>query len=76
MKKTVIFIFVMIFIQTLYSCKKDDSRTCTQCSSPQTPSFELCEESNGNASINGEDTGTSYDVYLENLQQDGVTCGN
>ncbi|MCW5519905.1 hypothetical protein J1N09_08655 [Aureitalea sp. L0-47] len=60
----------------LFSCKSDDSVTCTTCSAPQTLDFQLCEESDGNASVNGENTGTPYNIYLQDLQADGVTCGN
>jgi hypothetical protein len=59
----------------LVSCKKDDARTCTSCSSDQTPAFELCRESNGNASVNGQDTGTDYDLYLDDLEAAGTNCG-
>jgi len=57
------------------SCSNEDKVTCTTCQSEQTPNFELCKESNGNASVNGEDTGVKYDIYLANLQETGVTCG-
>lgn len=60
----------------LFSCKKDDSRTCTTCTSDQTFEFEVCRESNGNAFVNGADTGTDYDVYLSGLEDAGATCGN
>jgi len=59
----------------VFSCKDDDSRSCTTCNSPQTMSFEVCEESDGNASVNGEDTGTRYDIYIEGLAEAGATCG-
>jgi len=59
----------------IFACKEDDSRSCISCSSDQTPTFELCRESNGNASVNGEDTGTQYEVYLAGLEEVGTTCG-
>ncbi len=74
MKKTAS-LFSFIFIVLLFSCKSDDTRTCTTCSAPLTLDFELCEESDGNASVNGENTGTPYDVYLNDLKADGTTCG-
>ena len=58
------------------SCKKDSSPSCLTCSSPQTPNFEVCEENDGNASVNGENTGTSYSVYLSGLESTGTSCGN
>ena len=58
------------------SCKEDDSRSCTTCNSPQTMAFEVCEESDGNASVNGEDTEIRYDIYIEGLLEAGATCGN
>lgn len=73
MRKTIFYLFV---ITIFYSCKDDDSRTCTICSSEQTATFEVCRESSGNASVNGEDTNTDYDVYLAGLEDAGATCGN
>ena len=64
-----------LFICATYACKEDDSRSCINCSSAQTPTFELCRESNGNASVNGEDTGTVYEVYLDGLIDAGTSCG-
>jgi len=58
----------------LISCKEDEGRSCTTCSSSVTAAFELCKESNGNASVNGEDTDTEYDAYLSGLQEEGVQC--
>ncbi|MEZ4874511.1 MAG: hypothetical protein R2793_03430 [Flavobacteriaceae bacterium] len=63
-------------IWLLVSCKKDETRTCTTCTSPETLEFEVCRESNGNASVNGQDTGTDYDVYLSGLEDAGASCGN
>jgi len=69
-------IFLSLFIfGSLFSCKEDDSVTCTTCSSSQTASFEVCNDSNGNATVNGEDTGTNYDVYIAGLEEAGATCG-
>ncbi len=74
MKKT---LYTLLFLLLLFftSCKEDDTVSCTTCNSPQTTSFEVCEESNGNASVNGEDTGTRFDVYIEGLIAAGATCG-
>ncbi|SRX52575.1 hypothetical protein [Aequorivita sp. CIP111184] len=63
-------------ILLIISCKKDDGVSCTTCSSPETVSFQVCEESDGNASVNGQNTGTSYKTYLSDLQESGVVCGN
>jgi len=71
--KILLFVGLVFF---LFSCKKDDGRSCTICSSPETANFEVCEESNGNASVNGEDTGTSFNVYISDLRDVGVDCGN
>lgn len=60
---------------SFYSCGEDDSVSCVQCSSDTTVPFEVCRESNGNASVNGEDTGTDYDVYLNDLEDAGASCG-
>lgn len=60
---------------SLIACKKDDEKTCTTCRNDQTPAFELCRESNGNASVNGQDTGTDYDLYIDDLRATGTSCG-
>jgi len=67
-----LFTVLLIFIS---SCGNDDARSCTICSSDQTTDFEVCRESNGEASVNGEDTDTDYDVYLADLEEEGVECG-
>ncbi|QIE59871.1 hypothetical protein G5B37_09925 [Rasiella rasia] len=72
MKKPV---FLVLLCLAAFSCGDDDERTCRFCSSDQTPEFELCRESNGNASINGEDTGTNYEAYLDDLVEAGANCG-
>lgn len=69
-------LFSLFLLLVILSCKKDDERTCTNCNSPETLEFELCRESNGNASVNGQDTGTDYDVYLSSLVDSGASCGN
>ncbi|GGD80413.1 hypothetical protein [Planktosalinus lacus] len=56
------------------SCKSDDTPECRSCSSELTSTFNLCKESNGNASVNGEDTGVSYAIYLDGLVAEGVSC--
>jgi len=68
--------FTIAVLLLVFSCKDDDSRSCTTCNSPQTIAFEVCEESNGNASVNGENTGISYDIYIADLEEAGATCGN
>ncbi len=74
MKKTSLILGVL-FSLSIVSCKKDDAVTCTTCSSAETLSFELCKESDGNASVNGENTGTPYNIYYSNLEDSGVECG-
>jgi hypothetical protein len=73
MNKTLLFTF---FIVTVLACNKEDERTCRFCSSEQTPEFKLCREPNGNASVNGEDTGTNYQAYLDDLVVAGASCGS
>lgn len=75
MKKTAI-ILAIICSLSIFSCKKDDGVSCTTCSSPETASFQVCEESDGNASVNGQNTGTPYDIYLSGLEQAGASCEN
>ena len=67
------FMAITIFF---FSCKKDDAVTCTTCTSPDTLNFEICQETDGNASINGENTGVSYDIYIIDLQESGARCSN
>lgn len=69
------FLFVCSISLLLFSCKKDDESSCTSCSSPQTSTFEVCQNSNGNASVNGEDTGISFETYIAGLVEAGATCG-
>jgi len=76
MKKLLFSVCSITFFLSLNSCKKDDAVTCTTCTSADTLSFELCRESDGNASVNGENTGTAYDAYLSDLQGTGVECGS
>ena len=69
------FVLVGCFFLVLVSCKKDDGRSCVSCNSSQTSAFEVCEESDGTASVNGENTGTSFDVYIAGLEAAGANCG-
>lgn len=69
-------IIILLVVVTMLSCKKDNGASCVTCSSSQTPNFQVCEESDGNASVNGEDTGTSYNVYIAGLEAAGTSCGN
>jgi hypothetical protein len=72
MKKLLGVAFTSILLFT--SCKGDDTPDCRICNSELTISFQLCKESNGNASVNGEDTEVGYAVYLDGLVNEGVEC--
>ncbi|MCG2429690.1 hypothetical protein [Aequorivita xiaoshiensis] len=74
--RRVYFFAVLICSLSVFSCKKDDGKSCTTCSSSVTSDFEVCEEANGNASVNGQDTGTSYARYITDLEATGASCGN
>ncbi len=74
MKNILKILFFASLFFAFFSCKKDEDIHCLTCTSSETLDFELCRESNGNASINGEDTQTPYDVYLSDLQEEGVLC--
>ena len=76
MNKYSLFFFVFSFTIFFHSCKKDDGRSCVSCSSSQTPTFELCEESDGTASVNGQNTGTPYGTYISDLEAAGTSCGS
>ena len=69
-------LFIIAILITIISCKEDDSVSCITCNSSQTIAFEVCQDSNGNASVNGESTGTSYDTYIADLEEAGASCGN
>lgn len=62
-------------IPLILACSKDDSKSCTECTSDTTVPFEICRLSNGHASVNGEDTGTDYDTYISGLEAAGAHCG-
>lgn len=70
------FFGLLVLTLSFFSCKKDDGVSCTTCSSPETSSFQVCEENDGNASVNGQNTGTPYDSYISGLEQAGASCGN
>lgn len=75
MKKSVLIVAV-VFALSIFSCKKDDAVTCISCSSPETSNFQVCEENDGNASVNGQNTGTPYGIYIQDLELAGASCGN
>ncbi|SRX72581.1 hypothetical protein [Aequorivita antarctica] len=75
MKKTSLIIAIACSL-SIFSCKKDEGISCTTCSSPETSDFQVCKENDGNASVNGQDTGTPYDTYISGLEQAGASCGN
>ena len=58
-----------------FSCKDDEGGGCTSCSSLQTLPFEVCENGDGNATVNGENTGVSYSTYIDELIEAGANCG-
>ncbi|ARV11881.1 hypothetical protein [Gilvibacter sp. SZ-19] len=68
-----VFFFAATAALSLGSCKEDDV-ACVTCDNELTQSFTLCREANGDASVNGQDTDTDYDVYLSNLTQQGTSC--
>lgn len=67
---------IFVFSSLIFSCKGDDNVSCVSCSNAQTLDFIVCNEANGNASVNGQDTGQDYDVYISNLQQQEETICN
>lgn len=66
-------LFILCIALFFISCGDDDSVSCVTCQSEVTPEFVLCNEG-GNATVNGEDTDVSYNVYLEDLNDEGVEC--
>jgi hypothetical protein len=76
MYRTYYSLILLFLAATALSCGGDNGPSCIICSSSQTPSFEVCEESSGNASVNGQDTGTPYNAYIFGLEEAGTSCGN
>ncbi|HET8804764.1 MAG TPA: hypothetical protein VFM72_09310 [Aequorivita sp.] len=75
MKIASLFIAITLCL-SIISCKKDDGVSCTSCFSTETANFQVCKESDGNASVNGQNTNTPYNIYISGLQDSGVECGN
>ena len=65
-------ILVVLFIS---ACQDDEGGGCTTYRQSQTLDFEVCENADGDAVVNGEDTDTPYDVYISNLVAEGADCG-
>jgi len=74
MAKTIFKIILMVLFFSVSSCNEEDTRTCVICRNSQTLDFELCRERNGNASVNGEDTGVSFNSQLADLEELGTIC--
>ena len=72
--KKLYFIIAIVCSVSIFSCKKDDGESCVTCNSAETTNFEVCEKSNGNASVNGQDTGTPYNTYISLLESTGTIC--
>jgi len=76
MKKGLFFqSLAVLSILLVLSCEDDSAISCVTCNSPETTSFEVCRNQNGNAVVNGENTDTNYDVYVAGLEESGATCG-
>lgn len=75
MRRYTPFFVGFVFLALFPGCKGDDARTCLSCSSPNTADFQVCDEGDGNASVNGENTGTPFDVYISGLEDAGANCG-
>ena len=75
MYRILVFCLAFFLAIALNACKNDDGGTCVSCSSSQTPTFVVCEESDGTASVNGQNTGISYTEYISNLVAVGTDCG-
>lgn len=69
-------IFAFSCIALFASCNDEESRICTTCTSDLTAAFEVCREPDGNASVNGEDTETDFDVYVAGVEETGAVCDN
>lgn len=64
---------LMVFV--LAACSKDKSEMeCLTCTGEANMPFELCEDGDGKATVNGEPTQADYQIYLANLREEGVIC--
>jgi len=69
------FLWLGLIVSALIACSKDKSENeCLTCTGEANMPFELCEDGEGNATVNGESTQTDYRVYLANLQKERVVC--
>lgn len=69
------FLWLGLVIFVLTACSKDKAELeCFTCTGETNMPFELCEDTDGKATVNGESTQTDFQVYLQNLQDDGVSC--
>lgn len=66
---------MILFAILAFSCKKDEGGQCTTCASEQTEAFQVCEDGNGNAVVNGQVTGVPFDSYVLGLEEAGAACG-
>ncbi|HLS10795.1 MAG TPA: hypothetical protein VK050_01405 [Flavobacteriaceae bacterium] len=69
------FLWLGLFVFVLTACSKDKSEIeCLTCTGEANMPFELCEDGDGNATVNGTSTRTDYQIYLSDLQKEGVVC--
>ena len=68
--------FFFLLLIGYISCEKDAEATCLECTAAQTTPFEVCQNSDGNAEVNGQDTATNFEDYISNLEASGASCGN
>jgi len=68
MKRSYLLVLASIF--ALLSCEKDDQK-CTTCTTSNQEEIAICELENGNAEVNGQDTGQEYDTYIDIIEDTG-----
>ncbi len=69
------FLWLGLIVFVLTACSKDKSEMeCLTCTGEANMPFELCEDGDGKATVNGEPTQTDYQTYLANLREEGVSC--
>lgn len=75
LQNTIRHLTLIFSVLLIAACQDDEGGGCTTCRQPQTLDFEVCENADGDAVVNGEDTDTPYDVYIANLVAEGANCG-
>lgn len=64
MKKFLFILLLVVFV----SCSSDDDKDCITCKVSGISFGEACKGENGNAFLEGEDTGVAFEEYAEVIE--------